>query len=238
MARLNVAHLYGVVENDPHITIDKTTHEPIAAMVYIHVVRGPRSDHSGRKYMKHDYPLVITLDRSMVYEIATWKKNDVITMKGTVSSKHVAKPSYCPTCKDENEQAVENMAQGLLVYITPIYARKIQSFETKQEALSHIIEAKEISNEVYVYGVLTRDPKYFRTKNGTIITQYQIALNRKYRIRTDDPEVKTDWPWVKSYGEQAIEDKLRLQQGSHIIMDGVMQARTVHRKTKCKVCGR
>ena len=238
MAKLNCCYLNAIVETVPHITYDKETSEPKAAMVYLQTIRSKRNDHSGRKYFKKDYPLVISLDPEIVKEIATWKQYDVVFVKGTVSSKYIPKTSYCPDCTDDAGKPTENTAQGLLMYITPIFAKKRESFETKKEAAARIIEENEVSNEVYVCGSLTHDPKYFKTKKGTIITQYQIALGRKYHIKEDDPEIRTDWPWVKSYGEQAIEDRLRLKEGSVVIIDGTIQARTVHRKTKCKNCGR
>ena len=89
-----------------------------------------------------------------------------------------------------------------------------------------------------MYGNLVADPTYFRTKAGTVITQYQIALDRNFRIRDDDPSIRTDWPFVKSYGEQAVEDRMRLKKGSEVYIDGVIQATSINRKTKCCNCGK
>ena len=70
-----------------------------------------------------------------------------------------------------------------------------------------------------------------------IVTQYQIAMNRKYRIRTDPPEIKTDYPWIKAYGDTAEDNWRRLHVGSEIYFDGYLQARNVQRHTKCQGCG-
>ena len=58
-------------------------------------------------------------------------------------------------------------------------------------------------------------------------------MNRKFRIQTDPPEIKTDYPWVKSYGENAKEDKNRLRVGSEVYIDGCLQARSVQRHAFC-----
>ncbi len=236
MARLNLAFMYGLIEKEPFIRKDENG-EPVHAMSYVHVVRGYRDDHANKYYMKHDHPLVISLEKKQVKEMATWKPNDTVLIKGTITSKFIDKPSYCPTCRDENGNSVVNMAKGILMFVTPVFCRKIAHFDTKDEAVKDIIKSREVSNLAYLHGYLIKDPTYFKTKHETIVTQYQIGADRKLRIRTDSPDIRTDWPYIKSYGDQAIEDKMRLRQGSEIYLDGVVQARTVHRKTKCRCCG-
>ena len=237
MARLNNCILYGFIENRPQFTVDPETNEHLSGMVYLHVVRGYRDDHAGKKYMRHDFPLIISMDKEVLREMETWKENDIVMVKGVVTTTPIEKPSYCPNCKDENGRATENLARGILLYVTPIYASKAGECADKKEALSRVVDAREISNIVLCYGNLVRDPKYFKTITGTVITQYQVVMERKFRIRADSPDNRVDWPWVKSYGNQAIEDKLRLTKGSEVYIDGVLQARTVHRKTKCECCG-
>lgn len=237
MPRLNHIAQYGFLEHKPYITIDQSSGEPVSAICYIHVVRGYRDDHSGKLFMQHDFPLVIALEKKIINEMATWNEFDVVNIKGMITSKFMDKPSFCPNCHDESGSPTKNIVRGILMYITPIFAQRERSCANKKEALERIINAREISNTALIDGYLIKDPTYFKTKAGTIVTQYQIALDRKFRIRTDEPNIRTDWPWVKSYGTQAIEDKMRLHTGSQVYIDGVIQARTVHRKTKCKCCG-
>lgn len=238
MARQNNVFLYGIIEKKPRIVLDKETHEPVSAIGYIHVVRGVREAHDGKKYMKHDHPLIVSLEPIVIKHMAEWEENDVVYIKGTIASKKMDKKSYCPNCVDDNGHPTENVAKGLLTYINPIFVKVMKKFPDKESALADVIKAREISNQVIVVGNLFAEPSYFKTKNGLIVSQYQIITNRKFRIRTDDPDVKTDWPWVKSYGEQAIEDRMRLKSGSCVIIDGFIQARKVNRKTKCKCCGK
>lgn len=237
MAKQNNAFLYAVIEQKPVIAIDKETKEPTSAMVYVHVIRGVREVKDGKKYIKHDYPLVVSNDKKMIERMAKWKENDMVYIKGVITSKRIAKKSFCPYCTDEEGNATVNVGKGLLLYITPVYVDVMKSFETKEEAIAELMHSREISNQAIVLGMLWNNPAYFKTKHGLIVTQYQLITERKYRIKTDDPDLRTDWPWVKSYGEQAIEDRMRLQKGSLVIIDGFIQARNVRRKTKCACCG-
>ena len=115
--------------------------------------------------------------------------------------------------------------------------KKVAEYDNKNDATDDLMENREISNQVWTIGTLIKDPRFFKTKDNIPITQYLIALNRKFRNPNDSEEIVTDWPIVKSYGEMALEDKVRLHQGSEIYIDGFLQARTVRRKIKCKCCG-
>ena len=240
MARHNIAFLYAQVYKKPEFKLNRETGEPEYGMMYLTVLRGYRDVKDGKLYTKQDHPMVMTKEPTILQQMVELNENDIVLVKGTIASKNIRKGSFCPdeTCLDENGNRTKNIVDGLLMYINPIYMQKICSFESKGAAIEYLNQHKEISNQVYVLGTLVRDPKKFKTKNGLIITQYQIALNRKYKTRTDPPEVRTDYPWVKSYGEQAVEDRMRLHTGSGVFIDGIIQARRVHRKTKCRCCGK
>lgn len=102
--------------------------------------------------------------------------------------------------------------------------------------MEELMNKREISDIALIIASVCREPKMLKTDAGLIITQYQVALNRKYRVQNDPPEIKTDYPWVKSYGANAREDKKRLRIGSVAFYDGYLQARVVHRTTKCEIC--
>lgn len=236
MGKMNIANLYARVATTPTIEKYTETGEYRCGMVYLDVVRGFRQIDDDVRFVKHDKPLVISMENEIVSKMEEWSENDIVYLKGVVTSKSVDKTSYCPFCTDERGNATENKSTGNLLYITPIFVEKIRSYDDKISATEDIIAHREISNQVYVVGTLVKDPKLYTTKSGVRITQYPIAINRKYTIRTDDPLVKTDWPIVKSYGENALEDKLYLQFQAEVLIDGFLQARTVKRKTKCKCC--
>jgi uncharacterized protein with PIN domain len=225
MARENLVFLLGSVAKEPQVV--KKGDEYLYAMVYVNVGRGTREVGDKRDYMKCDNPIIMTRDSQWVKEIETWHTNDIVEIKGIVASKKIRKASYCPHCNTRNTNP------GALVYINPIFAEKRCHLETQKECLQYIASHREISNQVYVFGTLCTEPKKLTSKSGLTVTQYQVALNRKYRIKTDPPEIKTDYPWVKSYGKNALEDKKRLRVGSEVYIDGCLQARSVLRHSVC-----
>lgn len=236
MGRHNTAFLLGRVRQAPQISKEVDTGEYNYGTVYIDIVRGKRHVDDDLHFIKHDYPLIFARDKEIVEQMLDWKVNDVVFVKGTINTRQMSKSSYCPECEDENGNPIKNIYEGNLVYITPIYVNVVKHFEEKQDAIDFIVENREISNQVYVLGTVLKDPKLFTTKRGIQITQYPIALNRKYIVRSDDPSIRTDYPIVKSYGEQAREDKVYLKYQANVIIDGVIQARTVTRKCKCRNC--
>ena len=114
-------------------------------------------------------------------------------------------------------QSIVNVANGagtktsaLLTDMNSVLGSTVGNALEVEEALQYLSTVREISNQDYILGTLCRDPKKISPKEGLIVTQYQIALNRKYFIRSDPPSIKTDYPWVKSYGENAISDRKKL----------------------------
>ena len=226
MARQNLAFLLGVVPKSVKIKKDSEGRKEYA-MTHVIVARGLRDVGDHRKNMKCDNPIIMTKDENMMAEMEKWRQGDIVFIKGVVSAKKITKSSFCEHCKTKNS------FPGGLVYIYPIYLKKEAHFETDEERLQYLANNREISNQVFMFGTLCRDPKRFTTENGLKITQYQIAVNRKFCIQTDPPEIKTDYPWVKSYGENAKSDREHLHIGSDVYIDGCLQARSVERHAHC-----
>lgn len=233
MAKHNHAELLGVIQRKPTIvTDDKGNYKH--AVAFIRVTRGPREVEDKKYAIKYDYPVVMTKEARFIEEIDKWEVGDVVLVKGTIATTTIKKASIC---KNE-ECGAQNKFEGLFVYINPIHLLKIRHFDTNEDAMKFILDNGEISNQIQVIGTLVRDPKKITPKAGLTVTQYQIALNRKYKIPTDPPEVKTDYPWVKVYGENAISDRQRLHVGSEVYIDGCIQARGINRKSVCQTCGK
>jgi single-stranded DNA-binding protein len=183
--------------------------------------------------------MIMSREKEILDEMKKWQVNDIIMLKGVIHTQALKKTSFCPNCTDADGSATKNETFGNLVTVTPIHVIKIKSYgDDKASAVDDVIEHGEMSNCIQVYGTLLKDPKLFTTKKNIRITQYPIAINRKFTVRTDDPSIKTDYPIVKSYGEQALNDKMYLHYQSEIIVDGFLQGRTVTRKCKCKNCGK
>ena len=225
MPRHNMAFLRGIVADDP--VVKKDGDEYVYATLHINVARSTRDVGDERNYMKCDNPVIITRERKLAKIIAGWIKYDVVDIKGTISTSPMKKASYCEHCGQRN------VFMGALLYINPIYAGKVDHVENAEAGLIYLSKHREISNQAFVFGTLCRNPGVVKTKYSFKITQYQIAMARKYRIRTDPPEIRTDWPWVKSYGENAKEDIKRLRVGAEVYIDGCLQVRGVLRKVYC-----
>lgn len=236
MARHNELRLRGQVWKAPNVKKDEDGNYAFG-ICYIQVVRGAREIEDGNEYLKTDIPIIMTKDPKICAEMETWTECDIVDVYGNFTTKNLNKSSYCTHC-EENGIMTKNSSAGVMAYTNPIFAEKIKDCETRREALEYLSAHKEISNKITFMGHLTREPKKIKTKRGVTVTQYQIAANRKYRIKTDAPENKTDYPWVKSYGDNAIEDKKRLTTGSLVLLDGIIQARTVYRTTTCSCCGK
>lgn len=229
MAKENLILLYGTVLEEPRITKDDDG-TPLRAIVALEVIRGKREIEDNIHYIKKDRPMIMTANPELIAEIETWKKYDMVEVKGTLTTKEVRKASTCPHCN------TKNIVMGSLGFINPIYLSYRDHGEDSSECLELLKKHQEISNQAWVIGTLCREPKTLKAKSGINITQFQLAINRKYKIREDNPETKTDWPWVKSYGEQARKDKRYLHTGSTILVDGVLQARNVDRNITCANC--
>lgn len=227
MARHNLVFLLGYVTS---IQVVQNGDQQYA-LAYVNVARGTRDVGDHKYHMRCDNPIVMSRNPAVVQEMATWEQYDIVEIKGPIAVKSINKGSYCTHCQEKN------IVEGTLVYINPIFAKKRAHKESQDECLEFLSENREVSNQAFIFGTLCRDPKKISPKEGLTVTQYQIALNRKYRIREDAPEIKADFPWVKSYGSNAISDREHLHIGSQIFVDGCLQARKVNRHGVCQHCG-
>ena len=226
MARLNVVMLKGAVAREPHVSISPDGKKGYA-IVYVNVMRGYRDVGDGALFVRTDNPLIMTRDMKCVEEIATWHTYDIVDIKGMLATRTIAKQSYCTYCHTINS------AQGMLVYVYPTYAKKVCHLESAKECKQYISECREVSNQIYITGTLIKKPQQIKTKSGLVITQYPIKTYRKIMIRSDDPEIRADYPWVKGYGAIAENDFKRLDVGSEVLEDGFLQVRSVLRHTIC-----
>ena len=259
MAKQNVVFLLARIPKRPSVAKGTASGNLMHGMGYVHVVRGFRDARDGVKYIKHDYPLILTKDEEIMNQMLEWRQNDIVLIKGVLVSKDIIKESRCtnPECKDpDGKGGTKNSFKGTVLFINPIWTMKIQSFgespkekqldengrekpdENKKAAIKFLVDNRELSNQAYFIGTVVKEPTLFKTKKGTTVGQYQVCINRKYHIRSDDPSIRRDWPYIKSYGDQAIEDKLRLKLGTDVYIDGFVQARRITRRIKCKCCGK
>ncbi len=226
--RQNVVYLEGPVIKTGIKTHSNGVQEVVCVMG---VIRGYRYIGDGRENVKIDRPVIMSRNQKMLETIITWHKNDIVTIKGAVASRTIMKESKCPHCNNVNS------AEGLTTYVEPIFVRKLCTMKDDSESIKYLNDHREISNQVYIAGNLTRDPKKIKIKNGPTVTQYPLAASRVFTIKEDSPSVDVDFPWVKAYGKNAYSDRERLKMGSEVSIDGIIQTRSLNRKTVCSHCG-
>ena len=233
MARLNIVHMQGVLAADPTIVPNGEKSRVARASIVVSRDKS-RKIENGVKHLMTDRPYIITAEDEVVDQIDKTKQYDIVLVKGVLSTRKVPKTSYCAECGEKNR------VEGILTYITPICVEKIGHVKDDDEMIAYLSRkvVYQKSNEVLAFGRLTRDPKKVSPKSGLVVTQYQIALNRKYIIRDDPPEVRADYPWVKSYGSAAEEDRFRLHKDSIVYLDAYLQTRNVNKHQTCVKCGK
>lgn len=109
---------------------------------------------------------------------------------------------------------------------------------TGEDVMNSLMWVSEISNRIFAIGNLCEDPEFTQEGNGPRVCTYQLGINRKVFIKEDDPVNRADFPWIKSFGDQAEKDRDCLTQGSLVYIDGSIQVRenfTV--KRECENCG-
>ena len=153
-----------------------------------------------------------------------------IEIKGTITTRDITKRTTCKFCGHKHEK------EGNLVCVTPIFAEVRETGLSDEKGKKILRNRCEVSNMVTVIAPLCRDPQLYVTEKGTYVTTYQLAIRRKFRIKKDT-DIRTDFPWVKSYGGIAANDARSLKKGAYVFIDGRIQVRQLKRIQVCENCG-
>jgi len=79
-------------------------------------------------------------------------------------------------------------------------------------------------NKVILMGNLTRDPELRYTPAGKAVTNFSIAVNRKYKVDEQWKE-ETDFFDIVVFGKQAENCSEYLRKGRPVLVDGRLQQR-------------
>ena len=231
MAKENVVFLHGQVQIPPKIYVNK---EKILTKAIYAIKTLRRTYFNGQQVadkLFFDCPVIYTKNTEMIEMSSTLAQGDMVDIRGVLCTQEVIKSTICSEC------AHKNSSQGNMVYIAPIYICRREPEISPEQGLEFLKKRSEISNVVMVIGTLCRDPGFYLNEKEQSSAQYQLAVNRRYRIKEDPPEVRTDYPWVKTHGPQALKDAESLQTGSVVYINGSLQTRDVVRTTTCEKCG-
>lgn len=235
MAHLNTVLLNGWISNEPEVLRDENGTYREAAML-VRVVVGKYSD-GHLPSVEGEFDIIVkTKNPIMVKQISTYKFRDVIELKGFLATKHVYKMRTCTHCGTPKPK---EECTAVHLFITPIYMKKRTTGVPEDKYSGYLASLLELSNWGMWLGNLTRDPVIGKNKRDVYVCQYQLAINRKYKVKEDNLNDKTDYPWVKTFGDQAIKDYYNLQKGSLVLVEGNLMS-VFDRKQKdiCPHCNK
>jgi len=231
MAKENVVFLHGQIQIPPKIYVNKE--KVLTKAIYaLKTLRRPYfNGQLVANKLYFDCPVIYTKNTEMIELSSTLALGDMVDIKGVLCTQEVIKSTICGECSHKNS------SQGNMVYVTPIYLCRREQEVSPEQGLELLKARSEASNILMVIGTLCRDPDFYVSDKERSSAQYQLAVNRRYRIKEDPPEVRTDYPWVKTHGQQAAKDAESLRTGSVVYINGSLQTRDIDRTTICEKCG-
>ena len=141
-------------------------------------------------------------------------------VRGMITTRKKPKEMICPIC---GEKTTVN------VLVTEIAAFDVPAIlKDEKDALKF----KQISNSVQVMGEVCSGV----SKLNDNCTGYQICLERRYVIKEQNG-IKKDYPWVKSFDENAVRDFEHLHPHSLVFINGSFQTKETLNIIKCRTPG-
>lgn len=181
-----------------------------------------------RRNGRVDYPKISVygLNEETAREYVGKLKPGVFVMtRGMLSTKMIKKPVKCESCGEVN--MVDTLQTEVISYSNPYV------FNGKIDPQS-IAEFANVGNLI---GSLCVEVTRKDSATGPTAAQFQIAVNRRYRVRELEKATRTDYPWIKVFGDTADECLKRLQKSSQVYISGSFQTRDINRHIVCKSCG-
>lgn len=232
MATMNNVRLTGYLVTDPYI--ESTPEGGYKAIFTIRTVRRATEGYNGR--MKEDV-LLFYDQNALMPRIKKLHQYDLIDVEGVFDVLGMEKHYPCPNCGSDN------VKQGTITFIYPIYLRKInglrEAVEKGELTPDEILKKhfNEVSNKVYLIGTVDTDPEAVSTPKSGKCCRYRLRVERQYLIKTQQTQ-NIDFPWVYSYGEQAERDMTYLHKDSVVLVRGFIRNRTVQSHMgECQQCG-
>jgi len=81
-------------------------------------------------------------------------------------------------------------------------------------------------NRVQIMGNLGADPEMRYTPTGRAVTQFRVAVQRRWRDAEGQPQEKVEWFRVVTWGRTAEVANQYLEKGAPVYVDGRMQTRS------------
>ncbi len=217
MSRENTITLMGEVATTPVVFFNET-HKNFRISFTVKTIR-----RNGRIDFPRANVYGLTEDEAKGY-FAKLKEGTFVVVRGMICTKMIPKKFRCDRCGVIME--FETLVTEVISFGKPL------CLEGKYEP----IQLAEFANNLSVIGTVCTDVIGRDSGNGVSLTQYQVAINRKYRVAEHEGVTKSDYPWVKSFANQADEDLKRLRKSSKIYIAGSLQTREMPRFVICENC--
>jgi len=81
-------------------------------------------------------------------------------------------------------------------------------------------------NKILIIGNLGSDPEMRYTPNGSSVTSFTVATNRRYRTSDGESREETEWFRISAWNRLAETCNQYLQRGSKVYVEGRLTSRT------------
>ena len=217
MARENSFTFIGQVVNVPIVLLNEESNNYRITFTLLVVRRNGRTD----------YPKI------NVYDLTEQEARNYVQMmrpgvfaiiRGMIATNVVKKPVRCEICGKISK--IDTLQTEVISFGKPY----VMGEKPKPD------DIVEFSNRGIVLGSLCSQVFRRDGSGGGVAAQFQMAISRKYHTKDMSVEARTDYPWVKVFGDTASESLKRLRTGSQIYAACAFQTRDVVRHVKCQHC--
>lgn len=181
-----------------------------------------------RRNGRIDHPVIslYSLDEASAKDyIKRLKPGAFVQIRGMVTTRMVDKPVRCESCG--NVKNVATLVCEIISYGRPFII----------EASIDPIDIAEFSNVGNLIGSVCTGIQRRDGVSGAAAAQFQLAVNRRYRVNELEKGMRTDYPWIKVFGQTAEECLKRIKKSSQVYIVGSYQTRDIMRHVKCDKCG-
>lgn len=216
----------------------------------------------GRRHFRKERIKVVLRDEKQIAALFRLPAEEGCFMEiyGLLCTVPKPKRFTCPSCgNDIVTHGISTFVRPLVFRVTETFGRvreeqvklmgerSVANLKEDEPACESVVfkmlrDRLPVSNTVTVIGNVFRNPEYSAPEG---VCTYGLAVNRSFHIMEDPEDIRSDFPWVKSFGENAERDNLYLKdrlpdrQGTTVYVRGSLQSRENYtRKIECPFCGK
>lgn len=234
MPSFNDVRLVGYTEQ-PAIIKQYDIYEEV--QIILHTKRRWSSNVNGPRYEDIEVKYIIEKDKPdemfNVLKNAIPHKNILDIMGNLVITAGIIKED-CQYCRKKME-----IQLNCIPFVFPKAAWIIPSLQQPAENIESLLEENysEISNRIVVMGNVCSEPTGEIRNSDYAKCKYCIAVNR-HKYITTQRHIRTDYPYIYSYGEQAKRDLRYVKKNSLILVNGYIRSNQKKKVMECPHCRR